>query len=169
MSLQGHTLRTTTHDDLAAVGAVLTASFAHHLPGYYGAEAVAALLPLVSKPNPRLLASGTYYCALDGNGTVAACGGWSHEAPGTGAISSQTAHIRHFATHPDYARKRLAAAIMAITIEAARAAGANRLECLSGLNAQNFYNQQGFTPVAPATPMIAGTTPMPSVLMVRDV
>ena len=51
----------------------------------YDPHGLDAALPYMSRANPRLLASGTYYVA-EIDGVAAGCGGWSVEKPGSGEI-----------------------------------------------------------------------------------
>jgi hypothetical protein len=43
-------------------------------------------LPIISRARPELLASGTYFVALDGNGRMVGAGGWTRGAPEGGAF-----------------------------------------------------------------------------------
>jgi hypothetical protein len=69
----------------------------------YDDAVLAVALPLMTQANPMLLASGSYYLTITEESRTVACGGWTHERPGSGEIVPSLAHIRHFATHPDWA------------------------------------------------------------------
>lgn len=78
-------VRVANVDDAPGVSALLEASYTQQLAVGYRAEVLARALPLMTKANPRLLKSGTYYVAQAGTQLVG-CGGWSKEAPGLGEI-----------------------------------------------------------------------------------
>jgi hypothetical protein len=71
--------------DMTAVSSLLAASYSKLLPGGYGPQVLARALPIMTKANPVLLASGNYYLAQIG-GVLVGCGGWSNEAPGSGEV-----------------------------------------------------------------------------------
>src|SRR3989337_2491981 len=100
-------IRPSVPGDLEELSALIAAAYRELDPSHYPVGQLAAALPLMSKANPKLLASGTYYVAEIG-GEAAGFGRWPFEAPGTGALAEGVAHIRHFATHPDHLRKGIA-------------------------------------------------------------
>ena len=75
---------------------------------------LAHALPSMTRANPDLLASGTYFVALDEDHDVIARGGWTTQQPGNGEVQPATGHIQHFATHPRSVRKGAARAIYGI-------------------------------------------------------
>lgn len=105
-------------------------------------------LKLMTRANPKLLSSGTYYVAETDGGALVGCGGWSREHPGDDVIRDGIAHIRHFGTHPDWIRRGIARAIYRLCENDAREAGINRFECYSSLNAETFYSALGFKRIA---------------------
>ena len=141
------TLRVTTPDDAAAVGALLEASYASAFAGHYEDQVLAAALPLMTRANPRLLASGTYYAADTGDGVLAGCGGWSVDRPGSGEVVDGLAHVRHFGIHPDWMRRGVGRALFARCVDDAGARGVGRFECYSSLVAEEFYRALGFVAV----------------------
>lgn len=141
-------LRTTTLDDQAIVENILAASYGTLMKGFYSQDVLASAVPFMSKAQPALLTSGTYYLAGI-NGQTGACGGWTKAVPGgEGAEDPAVAHVRHVATHPDHLRKGLARALMAHCFKEAKLAGATRFSCFSSLSAVEFYQSIGFRPIA---------------------
>jgi N-acetylglutamate synthase-like GNAT family acetyltransferase len=110
----------------------------------YDDDVLAPALELMTKANPSLLASGTYYVAELATGSLVGCGGWTPERPGTKSVEPGLGHIRHFAVHPDWTRRGVGRAILAFCDRAARAAGIRTFECYSSLNAETFYRALGF-------------------------
>ncbi len=110
----------------------------------YNEAVLIPALKLMTKSNPSLIRSGTFYVAALSNGLLVGCGGWSLEQPGTGNIQPNLAHIRHFATHPDWIRRGIGLAIYGACESAARLVGVKAFECYSSLNAEKFYTALGF-------------------------
>ena len=100
----------------------------------------------MTRANPALLASGTYYVA-EIDGRIVSCGGWSRNKIG-GPSTPRLFHIRHFATHPDHVRRGAAGAILKRCIGEAAAGGAHELEVLSSLPAEPFYAGHEFRTMA---------------------
>ena len=62
--------RVATPDDRAAIENVLSASYPALMGCAYDPDILAAVLPLITKANPALLASGTYYVGESRNGVM---------------------------------------------------------------------------------------------------
>jgi hypothetical protein len=73
-------IRTARQDDLTAIERVLAASYPVLMAGAYEPALLARALPMMTKAQPRLVGSGTYYVA-EAEGEIVGCGGWSPEAP----------------------------------------------------------------------------------------
>ena len=71
-------------------------------------------------------------------------GGWSRERPGDARIEPGLAHLRHFATHPDWCRRGVGRLIYEVCEARARESGIEVLECCSSLNGEAFYAALGF-------------------------
>ena len=162
-------IRPATPDDAEAVTAVLAASYPLLLAPGYEPDILAPALPLMTRANPALLRSGTYHLAIASGGAVVGCGGWTLQRPGASGepVDPELGHIRHFGTHPDWAGRGIARALMDHCIAEARAAGVRRLECYSTLVAEGFYKALGFTTIEPITVMLAGSVALPSLRMTR--
>jgi N-acetylglutamate synthase-like GNAT family acetyltransferase len=137
-------LRVATLEDAVAVDRLLQVSYAKLMATSYDEESLAPALKLLTKANPSLLGSGTYYLAELPTGFLVGCGGWTLERPGTGSIEPRVGHVRHFAVHPDWTRRGIGRAIFNSCERAAREAGVRTLECYSSLNAEKFYRSLDF-------------------------
>jgi N-acetylglutamate synthase-like GNAT family acetyltransferase len=98
-------------------------------------------------------------------GALAGCGGWSASAPGNTASVAKTAHIRHFATHPDFMGKGVGGAILDRCISEASFAGMANLRCFSSLPAEGFYARHGFQKLDSVNVMLSDGAYFPAVLM----
>jgi len=151
-------------DDAEPVSALLDRSYPALWAGLYDADLLEAVRPLVTRANPALLASGTFFVAVSDRGMVVGCGGWTHEAPGTGALTTGTGHIRHFATDPLWLRRGIGAAMLRRCIDEARAAGLESLLADSARGAERFYAAFGFEAQEESAPVIGGHV-LPGTLM----
>lgn len=142
-------IRTADPADSEAVTALLAASYSTLLNVSYESDLLDRGLPHFTKANPTLLSCGTYYVAERETGDLVGCGGWTVAEPGTGNVTEGEAHIRHFATHPDWTRQGIASALLAHCISYARSFGIRKLNCFSSLNAESFYRAAGFETVRP--------------------
>jgi N-acetylglutamate synthase-like GNAT family acetyltransferase len=131
-------------EDAAAVDRLLQVSYPKLMASSYDKELLAPALKLMTKANPALLRSGTYYVAELPTGLVVGCGGWTLERPGTGTVEPRLGHIRHFATHPGWTKRGVGRAIYRLCEGAAHSAGVIAFECYSSLNAEKFYSALGF-------------------------
>ena len=161
-------LRVATNEDMAAVVAVLGPSYAELMAPAYPAELLARALPLITRPNPRLLTSGCYYLVEAETGEPAGCGGWSPNPPDRIDDDPERAHIRHFATHPAWLRRGVGRMLYERCEAEARAAGFTLFECYASLNGEGFYAALGFHRLGPMeTPMPNGIR-FPAVRMERS-
>ncbi len=149
------------------VSALLDASYSTLLQGHYKNELLVVVLPLMTKANPHLLASGTYYVAKTADEECIGCGGWTLERPGDGEIQHGVAHIRHFATHPRWLRKGIARALLSRCIQDAEERSIRTLECYSTLNASHFYGSAGFKRIRTFEMPLTQETKFPAIHMTR--
>ncbi|GAB5449068.1 GNAT family N-acetyltransferase [Gymnodinialimonas sp.] len=137
------TIRATNTGDLGRVDALLEASYPVLLKPHYAPSVLVTCLPLITRAQPALLRSGTYYIAEDEDGPLAA-GGWTHGAPQGGVGPRDVGHIRHVVTHPKALRRGLARALLERSFRAARTSGVRWMMCQSTLTAEPFYATMGF-------------------------
>lgn len=122
----------------------------------YAQHVLERALPSMILAQPVLLDSGRFFVAESDGMDVVGCGGWSHESPGTWASHGGVGHVRHFATHPDWVRRGVGRALMCACMAQATSEGFHRLDCLSSLNAIDFYTALGFSRIAEIDIPIAG-------------
>ena len=156
-------------EDAAAVERVLKASYPLLMAPAYDSGILARALPLMTRPNPGLLALGTYFICEAG-GEAVGCGGWSMERPPGGSDSEPgEAHIRHFAVDPDWIGRGVGRALYQSCEASARAAGVRAFECWSSLNGEAFYRALGFARVGLIDVAMGPEVTLPSVLMRRAI
>ncbi|WP_428339213.1 GNAT family N-acetyltransferase [Mesorhizobium amorphae] len=90
----------------------------------YDPAVLDAALPLITRANPALLSAGTYYLAVDDIDIAVGGGGWSWERPGSSEVTPGLAHIRHFATRPEWLGRGVGSALYGRCEEDARWSGA---------------------------------------------
>jgi GNAT superfamily N-acetyltransferase len=162
-------LRVATAGDSDAVSAVLAASYARLMAAAYPADLLARTLPAIGRANPALLESGLYYLVESEDGEIAGCGGWSPNPPGSRDVDPERAHIRHFATHPDWTRRGVGRRLYECCAADARAAGFKTFEAWSSLNGESFYAALGFRPLGPIRTSMPGGILFPAIRMERHI
>jgi N-acetylglutamate synthase-like GNAT family acetyltransferase len=163
-------IRVARAEDTEAVETVLRASYSVLLESAYPTDILARALPLMVRANPALLSSGTYYLVTMPDGTATGCGGWTLEPPaGVSASTDPTrAHIRHFATHPNWVRRGIGRALFDRCVAEARAIGVERFECHSTLVGESFYRALGFRAVEAVSVDMGAGIILPSIRMICD-
>ena len=162
-------VRVARADDLKPVDELLKASYPALMASAYDPEVLAPALELMTRANPALLASGTYYVAESTSGLIVGCGGWTRERPGTTIVEPALGHIRHFGTHAEWARRGVGRAIYQLSEAAARAAGVKSFEAYSSLNGESFYRALGFQRVREMDMELSPQVRLRAVLMRRDI
>jgi GNAT superfamily N-acetyltransferase len=160
------TLRRTTPADLAALDLLFSRSYPALLKADYPPSTLVMALPLISRAQPRLVGSGSYWCA-QAEGTIVAAGGWSWAGPQGGASPTHMAHVRHVVTDHRHVRKGIGRALMEHVLDDARRAGARLLDCQSTLTAVPFYAALGFREVGPVVVTLRPGIEFPAVRMQR--
>ena len=154
------TVRTATKGDLAPLDAMFARAYPKLLKPDYPASVLVTALPLISKAQPKLLASGTYFVAeIDGH--VVGAGGWTPRARRT------EGEVRHFVTDDRHQRQGIGRAVFDRIIATAQKAGVTLLNAQSTRTAVPFYQAMGFTPLGPIeVPLRPGIT-FPAIQMQR--
>lgn len=158
-------IRAADPDDFRAVSSLLTASYTQLLAADYESDLMARALPLMTRANPQLLASGTFYVVENRAGDLIGCGGWSKQPPGSGETRQDMAHIRHFATDPDWTRQGVGTLILTRCLQGAKDAAIRILECNSSLGSIEFYRTSGFAIVKAIDMRLMPDISVPGILM----
>ncbi len=162
------TVRVATPDDSDAVAAVLLASYPVLMAPAYPPDILRPALSLMTRPNPALLACGTFFVAEE-DGIVLGCGGWTPGRPdiAPAADGVRIGHIRQFAVRADRLRRGVGRALIEHTIHDAARAGIEQLDCASSLVAVEFYRSAGFVELGRETINLVPGVPIETVAMKR--
>ncbi len=153
--------------DLAGVDALLGRSYPALLKGAYPPSTLVTAIPIISKAQPGLLASGTYFVVVDGEEIVGA-GGWTRALPGgRGAGEPSVGNIRHVATDHRMVRRGIGRKLMSHVLQSAREGGVRQMNCLSTLMAEPFYAACGFETIGPVTLNLRAGIDFPAIKMQR--
>ena len=160
------TIRRAAPADLAAVDALLAASYPRLLAADYPPSVMVTALPLIARANPRLLASGRYFLAEDDQGRLRAAGGWSARGP---APADGPGEIRHVVTDHRCTRRGIGRRLLTRVMADAATAGCRRLDCLATRTAVPFYTALGFTALGNVDIALRPGITFPAVRMARTV
>ena len=106
------TIRTATKRDIAGVDAMMARSYPQLLARNYAPSMLVMALPRISRAQPALITSGTYYVVAGAGGGIVGAGGWTIAAPGNGAVRRGVAHVRHVATDATVTRQGIGRMLM---------------------------------------------------------
>ncbi len=155
-----------TPADLAETDRLFSRAYPALLKPDYPPSVLVMALPIISRAQPRLLASGTFYVArLDG--AIIGAGGWTQGAPGGASRQTAVGHIRHVVTDQRYTRRGVGRAILTRVFETARAAGLDKLNCQATITAVPFYESVGFEAVGDIVVPLRPGVDFPAVAMSR--
>ena len=162
------TVRPTRPSDLAEIDALLGRAYPLLLKPHYPPSVLVTAIPHISKAQPRLLASGTYFAVVAKGGQIVGAGGWTATEPGADEKSTpRLGHIRHVATDPDVVRQGIGRILMDHIFQSVKTAGVLQLDCLSTLMAVPFYATCGFKEAEPTSVNLRPGIEFPAVLMRR--
>lgn len=152
-------LRIAKLTDQAALDAVFQRSYPPALASAYDADLLKVALPLMTKAQPALLSSGTYY-VWEEAGALLGAGGWTIDRS-----DLKKGHIRHVVTDLSALKQGIARRVIERSLCEARMAGLVRMECWSTRNAEGFYKRMGFERVEQFDVLLDGHVPFPSIRM----
>lgn len=131
-------VRLSTAQDFDAVDALFRRVYPKLLKDDYAPSIRVLVLPRISRAQPRLLKSGSYFVAELDHAIVGA-GGWSLDRS-----NRRIGHIRHLVTSDQHLRQGIGSAIVEAIFDQAERSGVTRMVCWSTFTAEPFYAAQGF-------------------------
>src|SRR5688500_17933501 len=145
------TLRKATANDVGKIADLIAASVRGLAKGIYREEQIELSIQSVFGVDDQLIADGTYFVA-ESNGEIKGCGGWSKRRtlygasaydqsrdPGLLDTKTDSAKIRAFFIHPDWARHGIGTAILDACELEATTAGFGIAEMMATLPGVPLY------------------------------
>ncbi|MGC8203689.1 GNAT family N-acetyltransferase [Aliiroseovarius sp. PTFE2010] len=157
-------IRPARPSDFDVVDSLFSRAYPALLRADYDTKTLQDILPIISRANPRLLATGTYYLAFLGDDLVGA-GGWSWIGPHGAVGPRHMAHSRHVVTHHDHQRSGIGRQLLSHCINEAGRQGARILNCQSTLTGEQLYAALGFRRVADIDVFLCPGVSFPAVHM----
>jgi GNAT superfamily N-acetyltransferase len=148
-------LRLATLDEVDEIDALMKASTRDLFPMFYDEAQTAASVQYIAAVDRSLIEDGTYF-ALEGNGELVACGGWSRrdklytgsgDASGDARLldpATEPARVRAMFVRADWTRRGLGTRILEACEAAARAEGFQMLGLMATLPGLPLYERFGF-------------------------
>src|ERR1700719_4340367 len=142
--------RLAREDDIPALEALIPLSVRTLQAPYYSPAQMEAALGPVFGVDRQLIRDGTYF-VVDYDGQIVGCGGWSKRHSLFGGDSGRSgddallnpecdsARIRAFFVHPEWARRGIGRSILAACESAIEAAGFYSVELVATLAGELFY------------------------------
>jgi N-acetylglutamate synthase-like GNAT family acetyltransferase len=149
-------IRKATVEDIPALNDLIHHSVSILGSKYYTAKQIASALSYIFGVDTQLILDGTYFIAEVEN-QIAGSGGWSKRKTLFGGDQTKSAQIdplldpvtdsariRAFYVHPQWARKGVGTRILQSCEDAARKAGFNRVELVATLPGEPLYIARGY-------------------------
>ena len=169
-------IRTARLEELAALHALMELAIGALLKPFLNEAEIASSRTIMGL-DTQLVKDGTYF-AVEENGALAGCGGWSRRAtlyggdvsPGRDPAlldpAKDAARVRAMYTHPAFVRRGVGRMILARCEDAARAEGFTRAELVATMAGLPLYLACGYQPVERFTDDRGGA-PVPLARMVK--
>lgn len=150
-------IRVARRDDLAALHGLMELAIAELLKPFLNAAEIASGRAIMGL-DTQLVRDGTYF-AVEADGMLAGCGGWSRRATMYGGDISpgrdpalldpakDAARVRAMYTHPSFTRLGIGRLILDQCEAAARAEGFTRVELVATMAGMPLYLACGYQPV----------------------
>jgi GNAT superfamily N-acetyltransferase len=162
-------IRAARLDEVGELNALIERSARELSRGFYTPAETESLIRHVFGVDTQLVRDGSYF-AVEVDGRIVACGGWSDRRTLFGGDQtkgaadpkldphSEPARIRAFFVHPAAARQGLGTLLLAHCENAARGAGFLRTELMATLPGVPFYERAGYRALESVShPMPDGT------------
>ncbi|MBM7066671.1 GNAT family N-acetyltransferase [Actibacterium sp. 188UL27-1] len=154
------TIRPSEPRDLAAVDALLARSYPTLLKADYPPSIMVTAVPLLSRAQPALITSGTYYVAETEQEEIVGAGGWTAKRRIRAA-----ADIRHLVTDHRRVRQGIGRKLMTHVLAEAEVARIRRVDCWATRTAVPLYQSLGFVTLGPIEVPLSGGIRFPAVQM----
>lgn len=178
MTAADPSIRLATRTDIPILEEVLRASVLGLGSADYTREQLESALAHMYGVDTRLIDDGTYF-AVEEDGAILACGGWSRRRTLFGGDryadrsderldpSTESARIRAFFVRPEAARRGIGRMLMDACERAARSEGFRSMELMATLTGVALYERGGFRPVEPTSIELPDGVKFPLVRMTK--
>jgi GNAT superfamily N-acetyltransferase len=151
----GFSHRLATMADLAELRDLMAMAIRHLVGAYLDPVRVEASFEIMGV-DTQLIEDGTYF-AIEGDGRIVGCGGWSRRATLFGGDHSanrdarlldparEPARVRAMYTHPDFARRGIGRLVLSLCEAAAAGGGFRSLELVATVAGEPLYSAYGFS------------------------
>jgi GNAT superfamily N-acetyltransferase len=151
----GFSHRLATMADLPELKALMAMAIRELVGAYLDAARVEASFEIMGV-DTQLIEDGTYF-AIEGEGRIVGCGGWSRRATLFGGDHSanrdarlldpavEPARVRAMYTHPDFARRGIGRFVLSLCEAAAAREGFRSLELVATVAGEPLYRACGFS------------------------
>jgi len=156
------TIRPAGAEDTAQIDALLARSYPRLLKADYLPSVLVLAVPILSRAQPALIRSGTYYVAETAEGAILGAGGWTARRRQRGV-----GDVRHVVTDDRHLRKGIGRALFERIFVEARRGGIKRLDCQATRTAVPFYRAMGFAVLGPVEATLGPGIVFPAIQMQR--
>ena len=172
------TSRLATREDIPALVPLMQAAIEELQKGFLNDAQIRSSHAIMGL-DQQLIDDGTYF-AVEIDGRLAGCGGWSRRATLYGGDHSagrdsalldparDPAKVRAMYTHPSFIRRGVGRLILSLCEQAAATEGFSRLELMSTRSGQPLYTAAGFEPLEDVVDA-AGGVALPLVRMGKTI
>jgi GNAT superfamily N-acetyltransferase len=173
------THRLAVEADLSALKALMHRSIAELQRGFLTSAEITASYGVMGL-DTQLVADRTYF-AVEADGALAGCGGWSRRAtlyggdhttavrdPAPLDPATDAARVRAMYTDPAFARRGVGRLILSLCEAAARAEGFSRVQLAATLAGVPLYRACGYTEIERVTAGPVNGVPVPLVRMGKN-
>jgi GNAT superfamily N-acetyltransferase len=170
--------RLAREDDIPALEALVPVSVRGLQALYYSPAQMDAALGPVFGVDRQLIRDATYF-AVEQDGAIVGCGGWSRRCSLYGGGSDRAgedellspsrdaARVRAFFVHPAWARRGIGRSIMVACEQAIEQAGFRRVDIVATLAGEPLYAAFGYVVVERSEIAMAGGLSLPVVRMTK--
>ncbi len=173
-------IRVATAPDIPALEVLIAVSVNGLQAADYSPEQRAGALEAVFTVDTQLIADETYFVVENGAGEMVACGGWSKRKTLFGGDRADvrepelldpridSARIRAFFVHPDWARRGIGSLLLEACESAARAAGFRHFEMGATLTGERLYRLRGYAALERIEVPLPNGARLPVIRMRKD-
>ena len=158
------TIRPAEPRDSARLDALFSRSYAKLLRPDYPPSTLVMVLPLITKAQPRLIASGSFYVAETDDAEIVGAGGWTRRGR-----PNHVGDIRHVVTDDRYLRRGIGRRLLDLSFQQAREMGVTLMDVMSTRTAVPFYQSMGFTVLGPIDVQLRKAISFPAIQMQRRI